>query len=413
MTMEKRVMQLLEILHPVLLLALVCPFFYVFYKERLDSQIMPLYLAGHVLLICTAVSRIAVRKVKTFRAYLTVCTAALLLTVLLAWILGKRLFGNILSIAYVLEVAVGGLWMTVDACRIRIQGNRRQKAEKEQDINWVDQSVMTEKPLSAALVLFVICYLAALLNACPIFCDIALISGTLYLLIFLVYRQLEATENYLADTKSITNVPKQKIRRLRMGMLLASLLLACVISLFALLTRGYRTYHDLRYYDFSIGLDEEVVGEYAGQETGSFEELPEWLEALEAVPKWEMPKWLEYAGWGIAFLCLACILFFLVRGIVNYFLEFRGVPEENGDMAEALDEEVAQKIPLTRRTFLPGALSENERIRRTYRKKIRRYRKERPMACETPDEIEEKTAFPGNFAVQELHDAYEKARYGK
>ena len=44
---------------------------------------------------------------------------------------------------------------------------------------------------------------------------------------------------------------------------------------------------------------------------------------------------------------------------------------------------------------------------------IRRYRKGRPAAGETPSEIEAETAFPKGMDAEGLHERYERARYGR
>ena len=155
-----------------------------------------------------------------------------------------------------------------------------------------------------------------------------------------------------------------------------------------------------------------MLREYLYQDAGTFGETPEWMEYLEAEQVWEPPKWLEYVGWVIAGACMAGLFFVLVRGIVLYFLEFRSIPEENGDIAKALDEDLTEKIPIGRQLFHFGRLSEKERIRRNYRRTIRKYRKELPLTHESPSEIEGNTVFPANFDVQELHEIYEEARYG-
>ena len=58
-------------------------------------------------------------------------------------------------------------------------------------------------------------------------------------------------------------------------------------------------------------------------------------------------------------------------------------------------------------------LSERERIRKKYRRTIRRHRKDRPAVYESPVEIEENAGIAGTEEGVALHMQYELARYGR
>ena len=99
----------------------------------------------------------------------------------------------------------------------------------------------------------------------------------------------------------------------------------------------------------------------------------------------------------------------MIKAIRMQFRIFRETKDENGDIVEELREtEPAQKKPRTERTRI---LSERERIRKQYRKMIRRYRKERPAIFESPSEIEKNAGVAEETEVKELHVRYERARY--
>ena len=55
--------------------------------------------------------------------------------------------------------------------------------------------------------------------------------------------------------------------------------------------------------------------------------------------------------------------------------------------------------------------TERYRIRRNYKKVIRRHRKDRPLPAEMPEDIEKKAGLYGTPEGQELHNRYEDARY--
>ena len=88
--------------------------------------------------------------------------------------------------------------------------------------------------------------------------------------------------------------------------------------------------------------------------------------------------------------------------------------EENGDLVFSLDTDEAAGIrPAAGKKGGGRALSEREKIRRNYRKTIRKYRGrgQLPLGVETPSQIEEETPFPDGFDVASLHETYITARY--
>lgn len=62
---------------------------------------------------------------------------------------------------------------------------------------------------------------------------------------------------------------------------------------------------------------------------------------------------------------------------------------------------------------LRGIESEAQRIRRKYRKIIRKHRKDRPAPYESPIEIEVLAGLGEDEQMQKLHVQYEIVRYGK
>lgn len=59
-----------------------------------------------------------------------------------------------------------------------------------------------------------------------------------------------------------------------------------------------------------------------------------------------------------------------------------------------------------------GYLSPNMRIRRKYKKTIKKAGKYQPTGAETPAELEERNELSGD-GMRRLHDGYEKARYSR
>jgi len=118
----------------------------------------------------------------------------------------------------------------------------------------------------------------------------------------------------------------------------------------------------------------------------------------------------------VSYAVLALCAFFGIRAVIRMlrgiFDEFRDAEDENGDISITLENgDLAER--LTKRKAERYADSPRERIRREYRRAIRKARKELPHASETPTEIEIEAGLADNAAMQDLHVRYEEARYGR
>ena len=99
--------------------------------------------------------------------------------------------------------------------------------------------------------------------------------------------------------------------------------------------------------------------------------------------------------------------------MIKHTLEdFRQSVDENGDKIEEIEnEKISYKEEIIE--FFKGhkADSESERIKRQYRKTIRKHRKEQPQPYETPTEIEIKAGLAEDSDMKILHKKYEEVRY--
>ena len=409
----RRVRILLECVHPVFLLALLCPFFYTLYRERVDRQILPFYLIGTLLLISITGSRAAAEKAKSFGRYLLSCAISGGITVLAVKILSSRFLSGPLKVAVLTETIIGIVLFSAGAARIRVREKRRQRAKELNDISWEENEGVLEKPRIVFLLWFLIVYLAGLLCHCPVTCNLAFLSGLLYLLLLFCYLRLEAFQKYQSEISGIANVPMRKINRISMGMLLLFLLAVLLLSIPSLFTISSRPYMDLRFREEQVSFpkDEMWPGWLLEPGFGDADELAMVLEGMTAGNELVLPAWAGYLGnvFFAAVFLLVCLALF--RLIFAWFLEFRGVLEENRDTAERLEEDFSRRLRSFRGRFFPRRSTEREKIRRLYRRTIRKYRKDLPKNSETPVEIEAKTEFPDDFQVRELHEQYEWARY--
>lgn len=133
-------------------------------------------------------------------------------------------------------------------------------------------------------------------------------------------------------------------------------------------------------------------------------------------------------GWDIAAYCILAaagilLLIALVRGIWKLLTMFFE-RQTHGESKDELVQDEITDLRAKRRKRSASAHSEKGRIRRLYKKEIRRKRRENRRRAPlnpafTPAQIEEDSVYSGQMKDgeyqhwQELHTLYEKARYGE
>ena len=134
----------------------------------------------------------------------------------------------------------------------------------------------------------------------------------------------------------------------------------------------------------------------------NFEEIMEEHPILMML--WHIFEYVIYAVVAIVFVYL------MYRFVRNLYYEFRSAVPENGDkriMLETRDEN--EETEQRSRPARPG-FGREDRVRRKYIRLVRGSGRQKDLQDSmTPQEIEEKI---GSKELRELHDAYEKARYG-
>ena len=121
---------------------------------------------------------------------------------------------------------------------------------------------------------------------------------------------------------------------------------------------------------------------------------------------------IEAIFWILGVLCVVVFVYGVVLAIRQLLKDFRNSRDENGDLVEEIKEDsasVKEDILNLRRRH--GVDSEIEKIRRQYRKTIRKHRKDRPAPFESPTEIEENAGLKEDEKMRQLHKEYESARY--
>ena len=248
---------------------------------------------------------------------------------------------------------------------------------------------------------------------------LGVLSETAFLILFMLRRNFESLDNVFIASSDYVRVPYEKMRRMNLFLaiffILASLLVAFVLGLFIdggqlvyLIGRGFV----LVMAAIFIGLvwlfshifpnaDGALAGGMAGGMM-SFEQIMEEHPILMLL--WHM---FEFAAYAVAALIMIYLFYKFIRDL---YYEFRSAVPENGDKRIVLEtKEESEETEQRQRSAKPG-LGPEGRIRRKYIRLVRGSGRQKEIADSmTPREIEEKI---GGDALRDLHEAYEKARYG-
>ena len=127
-----------------------------------------------------------------------------------------------------------------------------------------------------------------------------------------------------------------------------------------------------------------------------------------------MPQWIQNLFTTVMYLVMVAVGIAVLRAI------YQSVKNAGKAFSEDEEDEVLflhqgnderENLPW-RREKKEGHLSPNMRIRRQYKKTIKKAGKYQPTGAETPAELEERNELSGD-SMRRLHDGYEKARYSR
>ncbi len=174
-------------------------------------------------------------------------------------------------------------------------------------------------------------------------------------------------------------------------------------------TSAYRTYADIRKW--------QLEGNVLRPEEWNIEPFsnPKQLESFsDLIPDQEtheLPEYVKGMGYVLCFIIFAGLAVLLLRMFWRFCGEFRDTEEENGDVSDTFLPDRREKLrPAARQR---GADSERERIRRRYRREIKKHHPGKPLPSLTPHEIEAEAGLAGTPEGEELHGIYEEARYDR
>lgn len=408
--MRTKIKRCLEWIHVLMILSMITPLIYMGVMQRDPQLLYQVYFSSYILAVPVIGSMIASRKCRRFWVYLCFVVCFFFVTKLGAQIIGNLFPDELASNIYQVCMNVITVLVAVVAYIMRIYRSNRKRAREISDASFIE-SMEVDKPNTKAALLFVAFYLYALNLDCPQVCDLALYSSLLYLLFAVVYEYIKKTEDYLRlneDACQVRNIPVRRIYGIGKAFLVVLLGLLMLTVIPAILTINNRSYNDIRKSEPSKrGI---IEYEFSVQ---PMMEIPEFDTDMVPVDDELSPMAVLIVDifiYGtLIFVVLLCA-YALFLGLRKMLRRFEQASVDEEDVVESLDYmDEGEKIGIRRRAWIR---TEEDKMRRRYRKFIRRHRKDRPAKYETPTEIETAAGVAETVEGKELHKQYELARYG-
>lgn len=224
-----------------------------------------------------------------------------------------------------------------------------------------------------------------------------------------IFEYLSGLRIFLEDHEKIANLPKKSVKKAGHMLLVLALPL---LSLFVLPSVLYHK-EPLKELKFELsGVPVMPETEEMKPMGGEGEGNP--LAALMQEEMKEPPAWIRMLSEAFTWMFSAAVLIFCI--ILIYRLcrhamrSFAAGEEDRIIFSEDEEEEQAQPVLRKKRHFWQRT-DANWKIRRQYKRAIRKNLPDTPEGWETPKELEEKANAQSEAVSKELHELYEKARY--
>ena len=400
-----------EWMHVSLIMAMILPILYSFEAEQPDPIGQYLHVKCLIIILPVAATDFVVSKCKSLLSYLFFSVLIFAATVALGWTVAGSLHQNILLEGYIVVIICETLFIIISRMVDRLQRDSDDDISKRTDPSWRPSSENLRSPSFAVLIYFLAIYILAVNLYNPAVCNAALFSAVVYTVITALHQYICETEKYLSRNRRTCNIPSKRIYGIGTGMLAIFLLLFFIVILPALFTVSNRHYRDLRKSTALINIDFTELMQENYQKAQTARDMGEILRRQYGDPG-PAPPWLDTLFYIMEAIVFIVIVAALIKMIYDAFRAFRETSDENGDIVEEL-ESTDEGIRIKKLRINRRKLSERERIRKEYRRFIKRHRKERPARYETPTEIEKNAGIADDEECMALHKQYEIARYGQ
>lgn len=409
---RKQMKKLLECFHMLLIFAMIIPVIYMVGMQREGGMIYRLYWVSYLLFVPFMGFKIVRERCKKLWKYLLSCVGIAIVVMGIAILIKNRLFPTMVANGYLLYILLGIIFSALKEYAIRIKKVRRQKAKEEMDRSWREIENFTDKPNMKLCFFFVVIYVVSLDFACPEVCDLALFSTVFYLVIAIAYQYIETMEHYLAMNEGVCevrNIPYKRLFGIGKVFLLSYMILILLAMIPAWMTVDYRQYKDYREWVKQRDVDYEELFAYEQEQHGGGDPMQDLIASYGSIK--ETPMILKVLIYVLGATAVLFMLGLVIRWIYGEIKDFARNVEEEDDKVEMLEElDIEEKLSTRRFIF---QRSEDDRIRNKYRRFIKKHRKDRPAPYETPEEIELAAGVADTMEGKELHNQYEKVRYGR
>ena len=399
-----RSLKIIGYAHATLLFALLIPLFYTMAGLSDPAGAGALYAKCLLILLPVVITDWAAKRVKYLAVYIGICAALLAATWAIA-VLSHP------SGAYVICYCLG---MAAEICFIalkRLQARVKESSRrKEEDPLAAKVEEFLDTPRLPFLWYFVGIYVLGLCLNGKALCDMAFGSAIVYLFLALIATYFRGTKGYLETNKRIKGIPTRRLYGVGFAMLLLFMGLLLIGILPSFFLASHRQYTDARGW---LGSSEMAPLEYPHEmEFSDAGEMEMWEMLHDGEPAPEPSVFVNILFGVIAGVCILAVAYGILRAIRRVFQDFQNSRDENGDIIE----EIKDKGRTDREEMLEKERrhtdSAAEKIKRRYRKMIRKHREDRPAPYESPAEIEEGAGLQDDEEMRELHRAYEEVRYG-
>ena len=407
--MRVAVKKITEWIHASLILAMIFPLLYCFGAKQPDMIGRNLYLKCLIIIFPVIATDYVIDLCRGLLTYLISCALISAATAALGWVIAGSLHQNFLIWVYLVILILESVFLMISRMTERLQRNSIEDDPSQSDPTRRPYIDSLRTPSFAVLIYFIAVYALAVNLNNPAVCNAALFSAAIYTVITVVHQYICETEYYLSLNKRTCNIPSKRIYGIGTGMVAIFLLLFIIVILPAFFTISNRLYRDIRESTTLLKIDYSELIRESELEYEAQEPLMEMLIAQNGEPE-PPPEWLITLFKILETVVFTFLAALLLKAVYDTFRSFRGTADENGDIVEEL-EDTNEGVKIKRLRISRRKLSERERIRKEYRKFIRRYRKERPARYESPTEIERNAGIAEDKECKEIHRHYELARY--
>jgi hypothetical protein len=397
-----KIVNALSYIHAALFLIMITPLLYGIGEVGLENSTFVIVLKCLIILLPVIITKKAELLSKNLVIYLLICTGttALMLGITYLPFRPLSIYGFCYTITIVTETILLSITRLID------------RLKKVDDFLSAKEPSIFDRPKVGYSWYFVLIYLIGILFNSKLLCDVAFWATIIYMVTAFGYEYLTSTKHYLYLNNRTKGIPRKRLYGISTAMVLLFLMICLIGILPSIFMSGYRKYTDIRHWmDDMPPIEVELEGSTGYGSMGADYSIMDFLEQDGEVK--EPSKLWGVLLWTLGIVCMLICIYGSIQAIRQIFKDFRNTLDENGDIIEEIkdDEAKYQEDEL----YIKGRHIDSEamRIRRKYKKTIKKHRKDLPAPYEAPKEIELNAGLIGSEDMETLHSEYENARYGR